>query len=230
VLAQTIFDSDENRRAIEWLILDTDGFETRPKARLLVGTGEDVDALNLLALDHEFAISYLDARDGFDVEEGSLRLRRFNDLGETISDTQFAVADRTRHRAAGENLLFTGNSYLTVAVRHWEDDEDETFLVRFCPLKATIEAPRTALRGSTVTFTAVAEGGDPDYEYEWQYSSPFGVARGKTLQRTFTALGDYEVMLRVEDDSDAVATQSFTITIVDPPPPPKPPRRRSVRK
>lgn len=230
VLAQTIVDPDDGRRAIEWMIIDTDGFETRPKARLLVGTGEDVDALSLLALDHEFAISYLDARDGFDQEEGSLRLRRFNAEGETISDTLFAIADRTRHRASGENLLFTGSSYLTVAVRTWEDDEDETFLIRFCPLRATIDAPRFALRGSTVTFTGIAEGGQPDYEYEWEYSSPFGVASGKTLQLTFSTPGDYHLTLRVEDESGAEVAQSFTITILDPPPPPKPPRRRSVRK
>ncbi|HYI09898.1 MAG TPA: PKD domain-containing protein [Thermoanaerobaculia bacterium] len=228
VLAQTILDLDDDRRAVEWRIIDTDGFETRKNARLLVGTGEDVDALDLVVLDDEYAISYLDARDGFDREEGSLRLRRFNEEGEPISDTLFAAGDRTRHRAASEHLIWTGNSFVTIAVRTFEDDEDESFLIRFCPLNAVIFGPRSARRNTPVTFTVEAGGGEPGYQYRWDL--PTGTVDERTVQVMFATAGDYDVTVRVRDLSGAEVTERFTITITEDPAPPKPPKQRSVRK
>jgi hypothetical protein len=222
VLAETVLDDDDEGHAIDWRIIDTDGFEVREKRRLLVGTGEDVDALALVVLDDEYAISYLDARDGFDREEGSLRLRRFDEVGEAISDTLFAAADRTRHRAASEHLFWTGSSFLTIGVRTWEDDDDESFLIRFCPLNAVITGPRTARRHSPVTFTVAAGGGEPGYQYRWDL--PSGVSEERTVQTVFTVPGVYDVTVKVRDLSGAEVTETLTITITDYP------KQRAIRK
>jgi hypothetical protein len=224
VLARTLTQSD-GRKTIRWKIVDTDGREVREEARLVLGSGKDVQALSLMARGDEIIVAYLDSRDGFDTQVGSYRLRRVNLAGDTLSDTFFAAADNTRRRAQTPfDFVWTGRAYLSVAVRD-TDSGDDSFIIRLCSLRAEISAPRVAHPGDTVTFTAIAEGGVPPYEYAWSWNT-FGAANGPTAQIRFDAVGTYVVTLTITDDSGAIAMSSFEITVANQ----VARRRRSVRK
>jgi len=231
VLARTDVQPD-TRKTIRWKIVDNSGFDVRPDSRLLIGTGQDVKPISLMARDGEFALSYLDARDGFDMQTPIYRLHRFELDGDTISDTYFAAADRTRFRAKSDyDFLWTGSAYLSVAARETDDGTD-SYLLRLCPLIAHISAPRTVNRGQTVTFDGTAEGGVPQYQYLWKWGER-DTATGQTLQIKYDTPGFYTVTLIVTDDSDTQTAQTFSVTVTDlppPPPPPAAPKRRPVRK
>jgi hypothetical protein len=231
ILARTD-EQPDTRKTIRWKIVDNSGFDVRPDSRLLIGTGQDVKPLSLMARDGEFALSYLDSRDGFATQTPSFRLRRFEIDGDTISDTYFAAADRTRHRAKSDyDFVWTGSAYASVTARETEEGTD-SFLLRVCPLMIHIAAPRTVNRGQTVTFDATAEGGVPPYQYAWKWGER-DTATGQTLQIRYDTPGFYTVTLLVTDDSDTVTTQTFSVTVTDlppPPPPPSAPKHRSVRK
>lgn len=228
VLART-FEQPDTRKIIRWKIVDTTGMDVREEGRLLIGTGKDVRPLALLSRGDELAITYLDSRDGFATQTPSYRLRRFDpDSGEAISDTYFAAADRTRHRAFSEHdFVWTGSAYVAITVRE-TDDGDDSFLMRQCPLQAVISAPRQVAPGTTVTFVGSADGGVPLYQYRWTWGV-LDSSTGPTLQQRYDTPGNYTVRLTVTDDTDTVATQTFTITVAEPEPQPTP-KRRAVRK
>jgi hypothetical protein len=228
VLARTDVQPD-TRKTIRWKIVDSTGFDVRQDSRLLIGSGQDVRPLSLMERNGEFALTYLDSREGFATQTPSFRLRRFEIDGDTISDTYFSAADRTHHRAKSEDdFVWTGSAYLTVAARETDDGTD-SFLLRICPLIAHVSAPRTINRGQTVTFNGSAEGGVPAYQYAWKWGER-DTATGQTLQLRYDTPGFYTVTLVVTDDSDTQAVETFTLTVIDAPPPPSPPKHRSVRK
>lgn len=229
VLARTVTQGD-GRKTIRWKMVDTLGFDTRQEARLLIGTGEDVQPLQLMARGNELAITYLDSRDGFDVQTPSFRLRRFDPVtGDMISDTYFAAADRARHRAASEHdFVWTGTAYVAVTVRE-TDDGDDSFLMRLCPLDATIAGPGQTPIGETVNLTAEGVGGVPVYNYRWRVNERGDIVEGPTLALRYDVPGTYQVTLFVEDETDTVVQKTFTLVVFEPTPQ-QPPKRRAVRK
>jgi hypothetical protein len=102
---------------------------------------------------------------------------------------------------------------------------DDTFLLRVCPLRAEIAAPRVFERGKTVTFHGVAEGGVPGYTYTWQWFEREN-STGPTTDIRFEVPGDYLITLTVTDTTGTQTTTTFTITVFEP----GKQRRRSVRK
>lgn len=229
VLARTVLGSD-GRRSVRWKIIDYRGLEVRQESRLLFGTGKDIRVLSLISRGSELALSYLDARRGFEVDRATVRLLRFTRDGIAISNTNFAPSTSVPHReATSDDFLWTGSAYLMVATRESSDDTDN-YLVRSCPLAAGIAGPRAAHRGDRITLTATPDGGVPPYEYEWRWGET-GRASGPTLQQTFETIGDFTYTLTVRDDAGTVATSTFMVTVTEPPPPPPPPpsRRRAVR-
>jgi hypothetical protein len=215
----------DGRRVLRWKAINTAGFDTRDERRLFVGTGVDVEPLSLMVRGEEFALSYLDARDGFATQTPSYRLARFSPNGTVVSDTLFAAAEPQRHRAATRHdFIWTGEAFLAVAVRETSEGDD-SLLVRLCPLQARVAGPNRVHRNTTATFVAAPEGGVPGFTYEWRYDGT-GFSTGPTLQRMHTVNGQYSVELTVTDSSGALSRETFTYVVFDP----SQPRRRSVRK
>jgi hypothetical protein len=217
----------DGRRAIRWKLIDFRGQDVRDEARLLVGSGQDVQVLSLRAVNSELALTYLDAPDGLTVGETTFRLHRFRPNGVTISNTYVAAADdrRSRTTAKTENELeWTGSAYVSVAVREREEG-DLSYFIRFCPLAAQISASRVVPRGSTVTLTGTASGGVVPYAYLWTWGTA-SRATTSTLQQTFDTVGTFTYSLKVTDESGAIATETFEVTVYEP----SRPRRRAVRK
>jgi hypothetical protein len=224
VLARTQTQGD-GRKAIRWKIVDPLGHDVRQEARLVLGTGVDVKPLSLMARGEEIIITYLDARDGFDMQIGNYRIRRVNTEGDTLSDTYFAATDSGRRRAqTPHDFVWTGNAFVAFVVRN-TDAGDDSFLVRLCALKAEIAGPTLVHPGDTATFTAVAEGGVPPYGYTWR-AGITDISSGPTAQVRFDTVGTYTLTLTVTDDTEAIATATFEVTVAKP----VKPRRRSVRK
>jgi hypothetical protein len=229
VLART-FTQGDGRKTIRWKMVDTLGFDTREESRLLIGTGKDVQPLQLMARGSELAITYLDSRDGFATQTPSFRLRRFDpNTGDAISDTYFSAADRARHRASTEHeFVWTGTAYVAVTVRE-TDDGDDSFLMRLCPLDAHIEGPGQVPVGETVNLTAEGIGGVPVYNYRWRVNERGDIVEGPTLALRYDQPGTYQVTLIVSDDTDTVVQKTFTLVVFEQTPQ-QPPKRRSVRK
>lgn len=228
VLARTVLQTN-GIESIRWKTVDNLGFEVGAETRLLIGSGKEVEPQSLIVGPNgELALSYLDSRDGGATMDPSFRLRRFSPAnGELISDTYFAAADRTRHRAITEHdVVWTGNAYVAAVVREITGD-DESFLLRMCPLVVDAQGPRTVRVGETVTFTAAAAGGVPFYNYHWTWAD-LGFASGPELALTFSHTGTFTATLHVEDDAGTVATTTFSIEIVAPEQPVYK-RRRAVR-
>lgn len=224
VLARTGQQPD-SRKTIRWKVIDTNGFDVREDTRLLIGSGLDVRPLALITNGSELALTYLDARDGFGVQDPSFRLVRFNLANDILADTYFAAADRTRHRAYSEYpFVWTGQAYLTPAVRE-TDEGDDSYLLRLCPLRAEVSAPGTSTRGDVVTFTGIAEGGVPGYQYVWTWNERDRF-EGETLQLRYDVPGTYTVRLTITDATGTVATRTFTVNVIEP----STPKRRAVRK
>jgi hypothetical protein len=111
-------------------------------------------------------------------------------------------------------------SYLALASND-NGDDDDTFLLRYCPLRASISAPRSARPSQNVTFTAFAEGGVPNYSYVWTWDGK--TAQGPALQTSFASSDVHEVTLTVTDSTGMTTRDTFLMTIGQP-------RRRPVRK
>lgn len=216
----------DGRRSIRFKIVNTTGFDTREDTRLLFGSGLDVRPLALMERDGELALTYLDAKEGFDNQSPAYRLVRFTPRGDILSDTYFAAAEPQRHRATSAyDFIWTGASYLAAAVRNSFDGKD-SYIIRLCPLTARVAGPTRVARNTPVTFVAAPEGGVPGFSYEWRFGD-IGYTTGPTLQLTHTTTGTYTVELSVVDASGAVSREKFTYVVFEPAPPP---RRRSVRK
>ena len=233
VLVRAIQQGD-GRGALRWKVVNTTGFDTIPDRRLVLGSGIGVAPLSLQFVNNELALTYLDAREGFEMQTPSYRLVRWSPVtSDIIADTVFAAAEPQRQRAATDHdFIWTGASYLAVAVRRTLSDGDDTFIIRLCPLNARIQGPTVVETGATVTFAAAPEGGVPGFAYEWRFGE-INVTTGPSVQRTHTLPGTYSIELTVIDNSGTSSRETRTYTVVDPPPPPPPPptpRRRAVRK
>ena len=211
--------------AIRWFVIDSDFQFVRPDGVLVAGNS--VQPLGLTTAGGELALSYAIPPPGISPQ---LHLRRFTLAGALISDVPFAGTDISAARAlASDGPIWTGEAYLTTSVRASSSRLD-SYLVRYCPLRAEIAGPRVVVKGTQVTFTAIAVGGAPDYDYDWSVTrDPGGSDEGESIQRTFTATGTRIVTLVVTDETGAEVTTTFTIEVVDRIEVPKP-KRRSVRK
>lgn len=198
---------------IRWLVVDTDFHLVRPDDVLVAGGPRLL--LGLLRNDAELALTYgipLSALTAIP----DLRLRRFTLAGALISDTLFAGADLIVGRALSTYPpTWTGTSYITEAVREITSRLD-SYLVRYCPLRAEITGPRVVLVGQPVTLTTEVSGGVSDYDYAWTVTrDPGGSKTRPTLQRTFFATGTRVATLVVTDETGATTTESFTLEVVE---------------
>lgn len=209
---------------VRWQIVDTSGEVVRRDSRLLIGTGDDVEPIALVAArGTEYALSYYEWPDGIGVGEPFYRLVRFGLDEEPISDSYFAAAVGTRRRRERTTFDFqwTGTSYISMASLE-NGDDDDTFLLRLCPLVGIVSAPRFARPQQPVTFTGSAEGGVPGYSYSWQWDDVF-FAQGPMFQTSFHAIGQHTITLTVKDSTGATVTENFHVAIGDP-------KQRAVRK
>jgi hypothetical protein len=216
---------------IRWFIADSDFQLVRPDGILVAGA--NAIPLGLAANDTELALTYSVPPAGPSTIP-DLHLRRFTIAGALISDTRFAGLDLTASRALSDNApIWTGTGYLTPAVRETGTRTD-SYLLRYCPLLAEIAAPRVVEVGQPVVITGIAEGGVPDYDYDWTITrDPGGSDEGETITRTFGITGTRVVTLVVTDETGESTTATFSIEVVEeiePPPPPAKPRRRAARK
>lgn len=207
-----------------WQIVDTSAEVVRQDSRLVLGTGGDIEPVSLVAAaPGEYALSYLEWLEGLGNGTPIYRLARFGLDEERIADTYFAAAAGTRRRRERTDFDFewTGSAYISLASLE-NDDDDDTFFVRMCPMRASISAPRFARRNQSVTFTASAEGGIPQYTYSWTWDG-FHTAQGPTLETTFTTLGDHRITLTATDATGTSTIETFDVTIGEA-------RQRAVRK
>jgi hypothetical protein len=207
---------------VRWMTIDTSGELVRPDSRLNAGISGDVEPLFLIGRDSEYALSYLEWAEGLGVGEPVYRLLRFGPDEEPISDTTFSAAAGTRRRRERTDFGFvwTGRAYLSLASNENGDDND-TFLVRLCPLHASISAPRSARPSQLVSFMASVDGGVPGYTYAWTWSG--GSAQGPVLETSFANYGVEEIHLTVRDATGTETKDTFLLTINQT-------RRRPVRK
>jgi hypothetical protein len=219
--------------AIRWFVADSDHHLVRPDGVLVDGNGGEPVPLGLIHAEGELALTYSLAPSPAFAPD--LRLHRFTVAGAFISDTRFAGNDLVASRALSSYPpVFSGAAYLTPAVRQFGGRLD-SYLLRYCPLRAAIEVPRVVEAGKPVTLDSLVTGGVPPYEYAWSIvRDPGGASAAASITRTFTLTGPRAVTLVVTDNSGAQTTATFTIEVVDkivePPPPPVTPKRRAVRK
>jgi hypothetical protein len=205
-----------------WLTIDTSGNNVRRDNLLNLESEFDVEPLFLIGRDSEYALSYLEWREGLGQGEPIYRLARFGPNEEPISDEYFAAATGTRRRRERTDFGFvwTGSAYVSLGSDDNGDDRD-TVVIRFCPLRAAISAPRSARPSQLVSFVADVEGGVPEYTYTWSWAG--GSASGPILTTSFPNFGVYEVRLTVEDAVGMTSANTFQVTINQI-------RRRPVRK
>lgn len=222
IVVRTALSGD--RIVIRWLTVDTAHQVTKSDALLVAGSGDDAHPQALVVTDDEIALSYVDSPIRTESLDDTFRLRRFTITGALIGDTAFAPTDVGALRALSSYpFVWTGQSYISAAVRA-SSDRLNSYLIRYCPLRVEILAPRRVLVGETVTFTPSPSGGVPGYSYEWSFSHEARVERGTvtTVERTFTETGTYIATLVAIDANGIRTTTTFTFEVVKP-------RRRAVR-
>lgn len=210
VVTRAVFENGQT--VIRWFVLDSSQQIVRPDAVLLTPQGDDAYPAALVAADGELALAYLNVARRAQPEP-IYRLRRFRIDGTLLSDTEFAPASSATARAISPHtFVWTGRSYISAPVRS-ASDRLNSFLVRFCPLRASIMTPaRTAVRiGDPITFSATASGGLPAYEYSWIFPGEIGAKTGQALDRTFARPGTYTVTLLVTDATGTQVQQTITI-------------------
>lgn len=208
---------------IRWLVVDTSHQVIRPDELLLAGSGDNIWPLALVGANGELAMAYVDAPDKDDLLDKTYRLRRFTLDGTVLTDTRFAAADIGAARAeSAYDFVRSGTSYLQAAFRE-SPERLNSYLLRFCPLRAEIIADRAFGRpGEPIVFTAVPEGGVPSYSYAWTFGDPARVFRTQVVSRTYDRTGTYTATLTVTDTAGAMFTTTYTINVVNV-------KRRSVR-
>lgn len=209
---------NNSRTEIRWLVVDTSQQIVRPDARLVAPSGDDVWPLALISNGEELALAYIDAPRRSQAVDRNLRLRRFAINGTLISDTFFSAASVAFARAqSAYPFAWTGTSYLAPAV-HAAADRMNSYLLRYCPLRAAIVSPdRTVRLNTNVTFSATATGGVPGYQYSWIFpSDEVAPKRVQTFERSFPRTGTYTVILEVTDFAGATTRETITIQVVRP--------------
>jgi hypothetical protein len=206
---------EDGRSAIHWLEMDSEGHIVRPDAFLLTGSGMDVAPAAVVIRDSEIALAYRDSIHGFNVSPSSYMLRRMRPDGVLISDLPFAAMDLGKTTFTSLHPFFwTGSAYVQVVGRGHAQTLN-THLVRYCPLRAEISAPRTVRRGERVTFTAMGGGGVEPHTYDWTFGDRRS-ARGQSVQTAYSETGTYRVTLTIRDAFGLIEEATFDITVFEP--------------
>ena len=200
---------------IRWFVVDSAAQFVRQDALFISPEGDDVVPLGLISTGDELALTYAAVARRDQPFDHTYRLRRFTIDGTVLSDTDFSASSSSQARAITEfPIVWTGTSYLSAPVRE-SSDRLNSFLLRYCPLRAEIVSPsRRVFVGQTVTFSAVASGGVPVYTYSWVFPNEIGPKTGQSLDREFNRTGTYTVTLTVTDFAGSQVTREIEIDVV----------------
>lgn len=221
ILARTV--EDDGRLVIRWFVVDTPYQIVESDALLVAGSGDDALPQALVVTPDEIALSYIDSPIRDEILDDVLRLRRFSITGALIGETPFAPTDLSASRAVTPHpFVWTGTAYLVAPLRE-ATDRLTSYLVRYCPLRAEILAPRKVIVGDTVRFVPAPSGGVPGYTYVWTFSHQAEPEHNTVSpQRRYTKTGTYSATVVVTDTTGVSTTATFTFDVVFP-------RRRAVR-
>jgi hypothetical protein len=214
--------SDGGRLVIRWLIVNT-AHQVVKSDSLLVERSGDALPQALVITPDELALSYVDSLLPAETLDDSFRLRRFSIAGTLIGDTPFAPTDLSALRSVTPHpFAWTGNAYLAATVRE-STERLTSYLLRYCPLRVEILAPKKVLVGEIVTFVPEPTGGVPGYSYVWTFSHQAAPEKvTMSPQRTYTTPGTYSTTVTVTDNTGVSTTDTVTFEVGYP-------RRRAVR-
>jgi len=190
-----------------------------PESRLLAGKGVDAAPVWLLwnPVRQEWAMSYLDAVIGFGVFPPEYRLHRFLSDATTLGDSLF-TDDPLKSVIAGDYAFVpAGLGYITTTERNYSRSEgSESYLIRNCPLTATITTSRQPVVGLPVTFGAAISGGIQPVTYFWDFGDAT-ISLVPNPVHSYPLPGAYHVTLTVTDATGAtyVAQQTYNV-VTDP--------------
>ena len=201
---------------IDWAVIDEHGAIVQPIKKLFAARGVEIAPVALFWNETrgEWALSYLDSRFPFTVVPGDYRLRRFTPSGAVITDSLFSPDSVFSTLATNQPFAWNGSSYLTAASRVASGStQPESYLIRLCPLTASIGGRRCAVQGIATAFSAIAEGGRGDLTYSWDFGDT-SIASGKSVTHVYEHLGDYTLSLRVTDSTGATNSNSIVVHVV----------------
>lgn len=222
VMRAVLTEADETE--IRWFVVDSSQQIVRPDDLFIDPPGDDVVPLALISTPDELALAYLRIDRREQALDQIYRLRRFTIDGTTISDTEFAPRNSSHARAFSDyRFVWTGQAYVSAPARV-SSDRANSFLVRYCPLLAEIVLPEdtNVIMGELVTFSAVASGGVPEYQYAWIIPGEIGPKTVQTYQRAFPNRGRVTVTLVVTDATGASVRRTITLQVGKP-------KQRAVR-
>jgi hypothetical protein len=200
---------------IRWFVVDTSQQIVRSDARLVAPDGDDAWPLEMISTGEELALSYIDAPRRSQPVDRNFRLLRFEIDGTIISDTPFAGGAFAFTRGQSSHpFAWTGTSYLAPVV-HSASDRLNSFLLRYCPLRAEIVAPVRTVRVNTpIVLTSTVSGGVPEYQYAWTFPNEIGPKKGPTHERVFDRPGVYTIIMEVTDSTGAVTRDTIVLNVI----------------
>src|SRR5207247_8966986 len=82
------------------------------------------------------------------------------------------------------------------------------------PLSASFTLlPFTPIVNATISLTAIASGGVPPYTYAWNFGDGAS-GTGRTTTHTYTAVGNYSLILTAHDSASGSAVFTQAVRIV----------------
>ena len=211
---------------IDWAVVDDHGNLVAPSTRLFSARGVEIAPGSLVWNEsrNEWALAYFDSPFPFTQVAPVYRLRRFTASGTLISDSTFSIDDVLARLATAQPFVWTGSSYVSAASRNASSTATpESYLIRLCPLAATISAPQFFRAGQNVTFTASVDGGASDQTFTWNFGDSAQNETGPSITRRYERLGDYTIVLRVTDSTGATSVATLDVHVIVP-------KRRAVKR
>lgn len=192
----------------------TPGFEVGPEQVLLTSRLQTIEPLEVEFNGNELGLLYHEVSGpGAPV---FLRLLRFTRSGQgfrTLNDTWFA-ADPVRNIWEAEGgMTWTGASWVAGITRATAEGQS-SFLSSICPLGADIVGPGTVGRLVPVVFEVSVRGGQPPYEYDWDFGDSSPLARGEQVTHVFVQEGTYRVTVSVRDTQGTFAVGVKDVHVV----------------
>ncbi|MCU1227338.1 MAG: glycosyl hydrolase [Acidobacteria bacterium] len=204
--------------------VDLTGKVIAADATLVRARGVDIAPLELIwnPTLREWALTYNESINGFDLFPGEMRLLRLEILG-AQSDTLFTPDPTKNIYQMRFPFVWTGASYSGSIERPGvpRNQGSDTYLVKHCPLIAEVTAPtHTAIYGLT-QFTGSASGGTPDYAFHWDFGDT-GLGEGRNPKHQYLRTGTYTVTLTATDSAGGLSVSTATVLVVIP-------KQRAVR-
>jgi PKD repeat protein len=204
---------------LRWVRFNTTGAITNADARLLIGSGIDVEPVSLLwnPTLAEWAVTYLDQSIGATIFPGEYRIRRLTSSAAVISDTLFTPDANLAVVGGRYPIATSGTAYFGSIERFYSVAEgSDSYLVKHCPLDAAAKAVNaTPVARQPFTFTATASGGVPPYAYTWDFGDFSEPRHERTFNHAYERTGTYTVTLTVTDFYGDKAVRTLTVTVVD---------------